>query len=256
MRHLIRALAAAMAGSVFFVAGAFGQSAPTEQTGPNKNIVRSAEGTILYRRLKDRSIRGRERWRLMVHPDGTRTLITHNDIFDRGVVMNAIIRVKDNFYPIESMAAYWNDGRFKGSGLFKVADGVMTADVIGPDGRMTQTLKVDRERLSILVHPLAVDGWHGGTYDRVKSGAQAIPVINLDAIAEGPRPVLASPFTQTWDFKGIEKITVPAGTFEAERYDVGDFQVWTMGPDRTLVRFAWPKFGNEYVLETYSTYPK
>ncbi|MBM3512281.1 MAG: hypothetical protein FJX59_01045 [Alphaproteobacteria bacterium] len=235
---------------------AWSQSLSAERTGPNKNIVRSAEGTILYRRLKDQSVRGHERWRLMVHPDGTRTLITHNDIFDRHVVMNAIIRVRADFYPVESMVAYWNDGRFKGTGLFRIADGFMYAEIVGPEGRMTQRLAVDRDRLSILTHPLAVDGWHGGSYDRAKGGAQAIPVINLDAIAEGPRPVFGSSFKQTWHLKGTEKITVPAGTFEAERYDVGDFQVWTMGPDRILVRFSWPKFGNEYVLETYSSNPK
>jgi hypothetical protein len=242
----------------FLLAADFAEAAdpPPENTGPNRSIVRAAEGTILYRTIKDHRLRGRERWQLLVHPDGTRSLITHNDIAVRGVVMNAVVRVTANFYPIESMVAYWNNGRFKGSGLFRVEDGVLTADVVGPEGRLTQRLAVDRERLSILAHPLAIDGWHGGSYDRAKGGPQAIPVVNLDAIADGPRAVLASPFTQTWEFKGIERVAVPAGDFDAERYDVGDFQVWVTGPDRVLVKFSWPKFDNEYLLETLTTTDK
>ncbi len=249
VRYFILTVAITLAGP------AWAQAPAAENDGPNRNIVRHAEGTIRYQTFKEKRFRGTEHWQLLVHPDGSRTLITQNNIFARDVVMHAIVRVKADFYPVESYVAYWNAGLFKGSGLFRVADGQLTADILGPEGRLTQTMPVDRQRLSILVHPLAPDGWHGGSYDKAKGGAQVIPVVNLDAIASAPRMVLAAPFTQTWDFKGVEDVTVPAGTFAAERYDIGDFQVWTMGPDRTLIRFNWPKFDQEYVLESYQSGP-
>ncbi|MDX2143116.1 MAG: hypothetical protein SFV19_07155 [Rhodospirillaceae bacterium] len=249
--------------SIFALAGMLGQaSAQTtsgqgapENTGANANIVRWARGEILYQTLADKRHRGQEQWQLFVHPDQTRTLITHNDIYARNAVMTAVIRVQADFYPIESYASYWNDGRFKGGGVFRVHDGILTADITGPTGQFQQTIAVDKARLSLLVHPLAPDGWHGGSYDKAKGGAQTIPMINIDAISTWDRPVLGSRLDQTWELKGTEQVTVPAGTFAAEHYRANDFDVWVTGPDRILVKYVWSAVDREYLLTRFETGP-
>jgi hypothetical protein len=248
-------LAVALLAAARVEAQTAASSMAPENTGPNSNIVRWARGEIRYQTLSDKRPRGRERWQLFVHPDATRTLITHNDIFARNAVMTAVIRVRADFYPIETFAAYWNDGRYKGSGVFRVNEGVLTAEVDGPTGRFTQTMAVDPSRLSLLVHPLAPDGWHGGSYDKARGGPQTIPMINIDAISTWDRPVLGSRLDQTWEFTGEEKITVPAGTFATERYRANDFDIWVTGPDRVLVKYVWDAFDREYLLETYEARP-
>ena len=61
---------------------------------------------------------------------------------------------------------------------------------------------------------------------------------------------------QTWELKGIEKVTVPAGTFTTEHYRVNDFDVWVMGADRVLVKYQWPSLDREYLLTNYLAGPK
>ena len=230
------------------------RSAPENQ-GSNANIVRWHEGEISYRSISDNRERGSETFTILVHPDQTRTLITHNDIFARNVVMNVVLRADKNFRPIEAYAAYWNDGGFKGAGIFRVEGDVMTVQIDGPSGAFSQRLNAP-EKFSLLTHPLAFDGWHGGTYDKVRGGLQRIPMLNIDAISTPQNPILASPMEQTWEFKGTETIRVPAGTFETDHYRVNDFDVWVSGPDRILVKFDWKSIDREYLLSRYQFGPE
>ena len=229
------------------------QPAPeSENTGANKNITRWSSGEILYQTAKDKTKRGSERWTILVHPDATRTLITYNDIFARNVIMNVVMRVSASFRPIEAYTAYWNDGGLKGAGTFRVTGNQMTAVIDGPSGHFTQQVFAP-DRFSLLTHPLAPDGWHGGTYDKKIGGAQHIGMLNIDAISTPGQPVLASVFEQTWELLGEEKISVPAGTFPTEHYRANDFDVWVTGPDRVLVKYLWPQADREYLLVDYKT---
>jgi len=253
---MIAAISCALVG-LFFAVSATAQdqsAAPKENVGANANITRWHEGEILYQTMKDKQWRGNERFTILVHPDQTRTLITHNDIFARNVIMNVVMRVSDTFRPIEAFTAYWNDGGFKGSGVFRVLGNQMTAEINGPSGHFTQSTYAP-DRFSLLSHPLAFDGWHGGTYDKKRGGVQRIAMLNIDAISRPQNPILATPMDQSWELKGIESVVVPAGTFKSEHYRVNEFDVWVAGPDRVLVKYEWPSLDREYLLTSYRTGP-
>ncbi len=245
----------ALTGIAFAAIAQTPQTTQLENAGPNPNIVRWHEAEILYQTMKEKRARGSERFSIMVHPDKTRTLITHNDIFARNAVMNVVMRVSDTFRPIEAFTAYWNDGGFKGSGVFRIRGNQMTAEINGPSGHFTQSTYAP-DAFSLLSHPLAFDGWHGGTYDKKVGGVQRIATLNIDAISKPQNPILATPMDQTWELKGIEEVTVPAGTFTTEHYRVNDFDVWVMGADRVLVKYQWPSLDREYLLTNYLTGPK
>jgi hypothetical protein len=225
-----------------------------ETQGPNTNVVRWHEGEIAYRSISDHRARGSEQFTIFVHPDKTRTLIARNDIFARNVIMNVVLRADENFRPIEAYAAYWNDGGFKGSGVYRVQGDVLTAQFDGPSGRFTQLVRAP-EKFSLLTHPLAFDGWHGGTYDRIRGGSQRIAMLNVDAISAPQNPNLVTPMEQTWELLGTDTVRVPAGQFETEHYRVNDFDVWVTGADRILVKFDWKSIDREYVLSRYRSGP-
>jgi hypothetical protein len=117
---------------------------------------------------------------------------------------------------------------------------------------VTQQLTVP-EQVSFATHPLAGDGWHSWYVDRQRDDYQEAALVNFDASADVGTPAVARLQSQKWRFAGAEKLAVPAGTFDCDRYTTGTANVWVTGPDRVLVRFEWPSLDREYVLSKYET---
>ena len=235
-----------------FVTPASAQSQEPENKGPNKNIVRWAKGTYLYRGISDGRLRGTEDWTLTVHPDGSRTMRMWNDLYARNGHLTATLRVAEDFRPIEAHVSYWTQGQFKGSGLFTVTGDRLEAITNGPQGRIAETIDVP-DGFSIVTHPLAGDGWHTWYYDRDKGGEQTGMVYNIDSTPDPTKPAIGKLEPQALEYIGEETIEVPAGTFEAARFKIGIGDVWTTGPDNILVKFSWEQFDLEYLLDSYST---
>jgi hypothetical protein len=227
--------------------------APAENTGPNNNIVRRANGSYVYLSTQEPGReRGREDFQLLVHPDGSRTLIMWNETRARHSQIHAVLRVEANFRPLEAYVSYWSYGVFRGSGLVRVDGDEIRTQISGPTGTSQQILPVPAW-FSIATHPLAADGWHQLPVRKKRGQQQSTTLINLDTAKELNVPILARVQQQPWQWLGEEKVTVPAGTFTTQRYRSGESDVWVMGEDRILVRFLWPSLGSDYVLTKYST---
>jgi hypothetical protein len=221
-----------------------------DSPGPNTSITRWAAGAYVYQTIKDKRVRGTERWHLNVHADGTRTMTMFNDLFARNGQITAVLRVAKDFRPLESYVSVWNNGQFKGSGLYVVKGGTVEAVIDGPQGRTTQTVSVP-QNFSLGTNPVAADGWHAWYYDRAKGGEQPTLILSVEASADMTQPPILKPRNGSYVFVGREKITVPAGTFETDHYRAGDGEVWIAGPDSINVRWAFPGRDLEYVLTEY-----
>jgi hypothetical protein len=221
-----------------------------ENTGPNASIVRWASGQYVYRTIREQRARGTEDWHLDVHPDGTRTLVTFNDLFARNNQATVVLRVRADFRPIEAYTTYWNGGRYKGSALFRFDGNLLRGAVSGANGLIEQQLAVP-ENVSIATHPLAGDGWHTWYYDAARGGRQAGKLVNVDASADVSAGPVAKIQDSTWELVGREKITVPAGEFQVRHFTSGQSEIWVMDQDSMLVKFSWPSLDTEYLLASY-----
>ena len=76
----------------------------------NSSILRSAHGTLQYRKVATGAVIGSERWSLVVHPDGSRTLNTSNRIDAAGLQRNVVLSVDSNFRPQSLFASVWLGG--------------------------------------------------------------------------------------------------------------------------------------------------
>ena len=216
--------------------------------GKNPNIVRWAEGTILYRTIDAQRTRAVETYRLNVHPDGSRTVIGHTDNFDAEYVINMIHRVDRTFRPLESMVTYWSKGALSGTGLFTVRGDTLEGLVDGPLGRVTHSVKVPKG-FSIVPHPLATDSWHFWYFDKMQGGEQQSVIYNPQVSPRTGVPVLGHLEYGTMTYEGEAEIAVPAGTFATDHFKLnGIIDVWMTGEDNLLVRYAMPSADLEYVL--------
>ncbi len=249
-KHLVLGVNALL-GCALLWSAAF--SAQAAEPGKNPNIVRWAEGEILYRTIEAQRPRANESWRLNVHPDGSRTMIGYTDNFDAENSITMVHRVAADFRPLESMVTYWSKGQFNGVGLFTVRGNTLSAAISGPLGTVFHKIDVP-EGFSIVPHPLATDSWHFWYYDKAEGGAQTSTIYNPQVAPRTGVPVLGHLETNTMTFEGEEEVSVPAGTFETDHYRLGDdIHVWMTGPDKILVRYAFPSFDLEYILMSLKT---
>ena len=149
-----------------------------ENTGPNAAIVRRASGVYRYETIADARLRGEERFQLLVHPDGTRTMLMWHDLAARNAQFTVVLRNDAAFRPLEAFASYWNAGRFKGSAHFLVEGTRLTAQASGPAGVVPQATVVP-EWFSIGTHPVAGDGVHTAGFDVARGGEQVVTLYGL-----------------------------------------------------------------------------
>ncbi|MBM3512282.1 MAG: hypothetical protein FJX59_01050 [Alphaproteobacteria bacterium] len=240
-----------------FVATAAMAQAPAggapENTGPNKSIVRWAEGKYLYQTADGKRERGSETFRLNVHPDGTRTLIMSNDISARSNIYSVILRVAENFRPLQSYVTYWTDTGYKGSSFMTVSGNRVETLADGPTGRVTQSVAAP-EKVSIGTHPVAGDGWHMWYEDPASKTEQTAGTLySVESSSDLAKPVVGQMLPFKFTIIGKEKITVPAGTFDTVKYRIGSTDIWVLMPDRLVIRSTNTARGNDYVLTEFKS---
>lgn len=239
-----------------WTAAAWAQPAtpPPENTGPNKSIVRWAEGKYLYRTIDGTRDRATESFRLNAHPDGTRTMTLWNDMFARNAQLTVVLRAAADFRPLSAFVSYWTAAGYKGQALIDVQGDRLEVLSLGPAGRHTQTIAAP-QKFSIATQPIAADGWHMWYADAAAKGPQTDGrAFALDASADVSRPILGALRPFNFEVIGREKVTVPAGTFDAVKYrtdTMGD--LWVATEDRILIRTLHTERGNEYVLTEFKS---
>lgn len=219
--------------------------APPQAAPPNATIARTISGELDCSTLDKGEPCGRETWTLTVQSDGSRTMRAFYDGGRDAQQINTVYRADAAFRFLEAFSNAYSKGKVLGSGLY-VADGAsLQVTTRSPAGYRTEQLPLP-EKFSVLLHPPSLDGWHYGMYDMAAGGAQPVPTFVFGAVDGGPR---VAAFPITLEFVGRERITVPAGTFDTEHYHFGkNTDVWTMGPDRIMVRHEYRASGTRFEL--------
>ena len=229
-------------------AGPGGASRVEENTGPNTTIVRRASGTYRYETLGGGRVSGEERFQLLVHPDGTRTMLMWHDLAARNAQFTVVLRNDAQLRPLEAFVSYWNGGRFKGSAHFLVEGTRLTAQASGPAGVVPQATVVP-PWFSIGTHPVAADGWHTAGFDAARDGEQVSTLYSLEAGTDPMKPVLGTLVPLKLERLGDETVEVPAGRFAATHWRIaGVNDLWVVGPDRLVVKSVIPARDLQYLL--------
>lgn len=227
-----------MVARVLLLAAVLVAASVAQAADDPRNIVRWAKGKYVYRMASTGQATGEEDWHLTVHPDGSRTMRATNFRCAGDVHRTVVLRVADNFRPLDLYAAYWVNGAWSGTGLFTVADTIMKAAVETRFGRIEQTMTVP-EHFSFIPHPLSTNAWLSWYYDEETGGPQDITVYDLLARVQGPA-VIGPMYQQSLLYVGEREITVPAGTFDTRHFKVDDaVDLYLTGEDSLMVRFEW-----------------
>ena len=217
-------------------------------SGANANIVRWSKGSVQYRNISNGESTGSEDWRISVHPDGSRTLTTTNRVDRSDTVRTVVMRVAENFRPLELFASFWYEGAWVGTSLMTVDGNLLNALATTPSGRITQQVAIP-EKFAFIPHPLQSNAWQIWTYDEAAGGPQSSTVYDLMVRLKGPGNMIGPMYESVTTLIGREEITVPAGTFEVDHYKTeSGVDMYLTGPDHILVKFDWPAADQEYVL--------
>lgn len=218
-----------------------------ENTGPNVNVIREMAGTLRLQTKSDKRHRGVEQWRIFVHRDGSRTMTMSKDFVAANALQLMTAHVAANFRPIDVYASYWTPDGYAGSIRVAVEGNELRAVSEGPGGRAEETLTVPNE-LAIVTHGESMNGWYLWQGERDDQGVHQATMFNLNPRPEGGTVVKGRLHPATFSYLGRETITVPAGTFETERYLISNIEMWISGEDRILIKQAIINEDKEYVL--------
>ncbi|MXO69448.1 hypothetical protein GRI72_11515 [Altererythrobacter marinus] len=192
-------------------------------------IVRSVTGTLRYTSNQEErrgAERGREFFRIDVHADGSRTIAAHGEIDDApAVVRDVNLRVDADRAPQECFVRIAVGGAFRGSAWFRFAPDTAECEAFtAVEGRVRQTMTLDRPLPAFGNHAMANDGFMLSLYDLSQGpGVQVIERLLLSSPdhrgATGP---MLFAVDLALEFVGEETVTVAAGTFDALHFRMVD----------------------------------
>jgi hypothetical protein len=222
-------------------------SAQEENTGSNRNILREWAGSLRMQTIADKRYRGVEEWRMFVHGDGSRTMMLSKDFLAFNALQIMTMRVEANFRPADVYAAYWVPDGYRGAIRVAIDGDRLRAVSEGPGPAHTETHTVPEE-IAVITHGESMNGWYLWQGDPKSPEPQALHEFNLIPVGPAGENVRGILRTGSYEYLGPETVTVPAGTFEAERYRIMNIELWITGEDRILVKQVIAEEDKEYVL--------
>lgn len=184
----------------------------------NSSIIK---GHIRYTSKKPERMdqdRGREDFTFVRHGDGTRILSAHCEIDEPNpsVARDVVVSVDADGLLLDAFVRVMVGGNFSGAGFFRMVGDTIECDSYGPDiGRVTQ--RVDTQGLmdAFNTHPLSVDGYHLGRFDRSEGPVTRRVQNFLPSLDHrGASAPMISGHHILLEYVGDEIITVAAGTFD------------------------------------------
>jgi hypothetical protein len=218
------------------------------------------QGRLSYRRTTGAGVeRGREDWWLTRNRDGSRTMRTLAMTDDSEFVRDATYTIGADERPVLVLIQLQVGSQLVGSGYFRVSGDKMTIVTDAVDtGHTVQVVDVP-EKFHVLTHAVMLDGWPTWALDMTQAAgsSQTIAVYTTSPLWNGTSGPLGRMIEQRFTLLGAEDITVPAGTFRARHFRSGDASdtgpashIWVTGEDNILLKYDWPAYGMEYVLES------
>lgn len=192
-------------------------------------VIESITGEILYTSdapERAGAERGRESFRMDLHPDGSRVISAHAEIDDEPpVVRDVSLRIDGNGQPSDCFARIFVGGTFRGSAWFNFDETAAECEASTTiEGRVSQRMSLGAHPPLFGNHAIANDGFLLSLYDRSKGpGTQIIKNLPLSSPdhrgATGPMLFFVDLAIQ---YHGEEQISVKAGQFDALKFSFTD----------------------------------
>jgi hypothetical protein len=170
--------------------------------------------------------RGREHFRIDLHPDGSKVISAHCEIDDPpAVVRDVSLRLDTQGRPADCFVRIAVGGAFRGSAWFNFgADHAECEASTMLEGRVSQRMRLKRPLPAFGNHAIINDGALLSQYDLSKGpGTQVVENLLLSSPdhrgATGPMLFAVDLAIQ---YHGNETVTVEAGTFEAHKFSYTD----------------------------------
>jgi hypothetical protein len=184
--------------------------------------------------------RGRERWTLVRHADGRRSLVAHAEIDDQPSVLRFVqLNLLPDWTPSDAAVRITVGDEFRGSGWFRFAKDVAECETwTATEGRVSQRMHTPGGVGFFGGHAIQNDGWATQLVDRSRPGElQAVSVLLSSPDHRGATGPLLARVEANMVFDGEEEIEIAAGTFSAWHFrfvtvtgmdgEHPDYDVWT-----------------------------
>lgn len=194
-------------------------------------MSRDYSGLIRYASDAEGDI-GREIFSVSVHDDGTRTLRCQCWMDQVPLVRDVTYTVNERFEAVDAFVRVVAKGAFVGSGFFRFTDTFAEAEVVtAAEGRVSQRIETPGRVRLFGSHPISIDIWKCAHTPAEHPGEKQ-PLTNCFSSSLAPAgasgPMLNAK-SYDIEFEGREEAQVPAGRFDALRYN------WDTYTGRTLV---------------------
>jgi hypothetical protein len=192
-------------------------------------VIESLVGELLYTSDAPERLgqeRGRESFRIDLHPDGSRVISAHSEIDDAPPVARDVsLHIDPDGQPADCFTRIFVAGEFRGSAWFRFDGATAECEAsTAIEGRVSQQMSLGGPAPSFGNHAIISDGFQLGLYDRSRGpGTQVIqnlPISSPDHRgATGPMLFVVDLAVQ---YHGEERIDVKAGQFDALKFSITD----------------------------------
>jgi len=180
-------------------------------------------GRIDYRKRGTGELWGHEEISIRRGADGIRVFAAHCEMtFDgENTVRDSVLSVHDDFHPHDAFVRIMRQGRVTGTGWFRFTDSEATCESwTEAEGRISQTMPIQRPIRGFGIHAVQGDGWLGATFPYDK-GPGHVQFFGRNLLHSLHHFGATGPFITTSQsglrYVGPETVTVPAGTFDCHR---------------------------------------
>lgn len=210
--------------------------------------------TLQYR-YDDSGESGREWITLTADSDGTRTVRALCELDDVGLQRDATITYGPGFRAEDAYIHIRQHGAFLGSGWYRFSTSAITLEAeTATEGRVFQRMEFDDPIGIFAPHPVFLDGWHATQHDPNGPAVQELRnCITSSPLWHGASGPLICVQHRRLERLPDEKLTVAAGTFDCESYqliphaaDRPPIKFWVHGPHKLFVKLRW-----DYLKATY-----
>jgi hypothetical protein len=168
--------------------------------------------------------RGRERWTILRHADGGRTLQAHTEIDDPPPVLRLVtVTVDAAFRPVDAFVRLGVGGETLGATWY--AFGEARAECEGRtrgEGRLSQRFDLAAPLDGFGCHPVQNDAWVTAAYRTADGpGRRPLNLMMSSLDHRGATGPALLPLRIDVTYVGAERISVAAGDFEARHFTFG-----------------------------------
>lgn len=217
-------------------------------------FLRRHAGRIVYHHAD--GVQGQEDFAIDVRVDG-RTIRAYCEMVEGHLTRDASWSLDSDLRPVEGHVRVVQHGKLVGSSWYHFTPlGTHCESFTAALGRTSQHLAGQVDYLGL--HPLAGDGAIALARGTDEPGVErTIRSITCSYDVNGESALVALPIAIGVKYVGRQDVSVPAGTFSADAYELSwrsdwpPAHLWVHGPDAVFVRLAWSHSGLDCQLESY-----